>query len=95
MKNLLNKLTPSAQMQIASLSLENRKAIQNILKINASTLDISIEDIYAVMSRIGSKDEDPVVAFISLFVYQNGEEMYKTIQKIFFKSICHKHGITA
>jgi hypothetical protein len=58
-------------------------------------LDISIEDIYAVMSRIGSKDEDPVVAFISLFVYQNGEEMYKTIQKIFFKSICHKHGITA
>jgi hypothetical protein len=95
MKNLLNKLTPSAQMQIASLSLENRKSVQNILKINASTLDISIEDIYAVMSRIGSKDEDPVVAFISLFVYQNGEEMYKTIQKIFFKSICHKHGITA
>ncbi len=94
MKNLLNKLTPTAQGQIASLSLENKTAVKNILKTNASTLDISIEDIYAVMSKIGSKNEEPVVAFMGLFIYQNGQEMYNTIQEIFFKSLCHKYGVT-
>ena len=94
MKNLLTKLTPTAQGQIASLSLENKTAVKNILKTNASTLDISIEDIYAVMSKIGSKNEEPVVAFMGLFIYQNGQEMYNTIQEIFFKSLCHKYGVT-
>ena len=94
MKNLLTKLTPTAQGQIASLSLENKTAVKNILKTNASTLDISIKDIYAVMSKIGSKNEEPVVAFMGLFIYQNGQEMYNTIQEIFFKSLCHKYGVT-
>ena len=94
MTNLLTKLTPTAQGQIASLSFENKTTVKNILKTNASTLDISIEDIYAVMSKIGFTN-NPIVDFMGLFVYQNGQEMYDTIIEVLTKDIFHKHGVTA
>ena len=94
MTNLLTKLTPTAQGQIASLSFENKTMVKNILKTNASTLTISIEDIYAVMSKIGFTN-NPIVDFMGLFVYQNGQEMYDTIIEVLTKDIFHKHGVTA
>ena len=94
MTNLLTKLTPTAQGQIASLSFENKTMVKNILKTNASTLNISIEDIYAVMSKIGFTN-NPIVDFMGLFVYQNGQEMYDTIIEVLTKDIFRKHGVTA
>jgi len=95
MTNLFNKLTPTAQSQIASLSLENKTLVQNILKSSKSTLEINIDDVYTVIDKIGYTNHEPVVDFMALFIYQNGKEMYDTIQEIFWKALCHKHGLTA
>jgi len=95
MTNLFNKLTPTAQSQIASLSIENKTLVKNILKSNKSTLEISIDDIYTVINKIGYTKHAAVVDFMALFVYQDRKEMHETVVEIFWKDLCRTHGLTA